>query len=82
MLLKLTMAGLMAAFAFGAIAGPKEDFVKAVSRDCKKSAEDADKMATPGRTGNVVKWQMCKAGTVDIDGCNVACEDSSSKIGN
>ncbi len=70
---------LMSASAF---AGPKEDFVALVQKSCGKSAADAEAMATPGRTGNVVKWQMCKAGTVDIDGCNLPCSDASSKIGN
>jgi hypothetical protein len=25
---------------------------------------------------------MCKSGTVEIEGCNMTCVDSSSKIGN
>lgn len=81
MFLKLTLAGVLMISAFGAIAGVKEDFVDGVVKSCGKSKEEAEKMATPGRTGNVVKWQMCKSGTVDIDGCNMTCVDSSSKIG-
>lgn len=81
MLFKLAFAGLLAVVASGAIAGIKEDFVDGVMKSCGKSKEDAEKMATPGRTGNVVKWQMCKSGTVDIDGCNMTCVDASSKIG-
>ena len=76
------IALLVAFSALTAVAGVKEDFVTGVVNACGKSKEDAEKMATPGRTGNVVKWQMCKAGTVDIDGCNLPCIDSSSKIGN
>lgn len=81
MLFKLTVAGFLAAVAIGAIAGVKEDFVDGVVKSCGKSKEEAEKMATPGRTGNVVKWQMCKSGTIDIDGCNLTCVDASSKIG-
>lgn len=81
MFLKLIFTGMLALVAAGAMAGPKEDFVDGVVKSCGKSKEDAEKMATPGRTGNVVKWQMCKSGTIDIDGCNLTCVDASSKIG-
>lgn len=62
-------------------AGPKEDFVAAVVQSCGKSAADAEKLATSGRSGNIIKWQTCSASTVDIEGCAVSCA-SSSKIGN
>lgn len=73
---------LVSVFAMTASAGVKEDFVDTFVKSCGKSKEDAEKAATPGRSGNVVKWQMCKAGTVEIEGCNMTCTDSSSKIGN
>lgn len=82
MRLKGIIAAMIALVAVSAMAGIKEDFVDGVVKSCGKSKEDAEKMATPGRTGNVVKWQMCKSGTVDVDGCSLACVDSSSKIGN
>jgi hypothetical protein len=82
MRLKGIIAALIAVSAVNAMAGIKEDFVDGVVKSCGKSKEEAEKMATPGRTGNVVKWQMCKSGTVDIDGCSLSCVDSSSKIGN
>jgi riboflavin synthase alpha subunit len=82
MRLKGIIAALIAMSALQAMAGIKEDFVDGVVKSCGKPKEEAEKMATPGRTGNVVKWQMCKSGTVDIDGCSLTCVDSSSKIGN
>ena len=77
---KFALTAVVLTFSLGSIAGPKEDFVDSVVKSCGKSKEDAEKMATPGRSGNVVKWQTCSAATVEIEGCNVACP-SSSKIG-
>jgi hypothetical protein len=82
MIWKVTVFGLGAVFLVTTFAGVKEDFVDVMSKSCGKTKEDAEKFATPGRSGNVIKWQMCKAGTVDIEGCNMQCVDSSSKIGN
>lgn len=79
---RLTFFIAISALATGASAGVKEDFIDTFVKSCGKSKEDAEKAATPGRSGNVVKWQMCKAGTVEIEGCNMNCVDSSSKIGN
>lgn len=62
-------------------ADAKEDFIAAVVKSCGKSKEDAEKMATPGRSGNIIKWQTCSSSSVDIEGCSVSCA-SSSKIGN
>lgn len=62
-------------------AGAKEDFIEAVKKSCGKSDADAEKMATPGRSGNIIKWQTCSSSSVDIEGCSVSCA-SSSKIGN
>lgn len=78
---KFALMAVVLTFSLGSIAGPKEDFVDSVVKSCGKSKEDAEKMATPGRSGNVVKWQMCQAGSVDIEGCSVPCSDASSKIG-
>lgn len=62
-------------------AGPKEDFVSAVVAQCKKTPAEAEAMATPGRSGNVIKFKTCSAATVDIDGCVLQCKDASSSIG-
>lgn len=64
-------------------AGPKEDFVDAVTKQCGKSAADAEKLATPGRTGTVVQYSTCASPTVDAgEGCTLKCTKSGSSIGN
>ena len=61
---------------------PKGDFVQAVVSQCKKSADEAAKLATPGRTGTVAQFQLCSSPTVDVgDGCKIACTKSGSSIG-
>lgn len=82
MVWRLMIFSLVAVSALSAVAGVKEDFVDTFVKSCGKSKEEAEKAATPGRSGNVVKWQLCKSGTVEIEGCNMTCVDSSSKIGN
>jgi hypothetical protein len=79
---KKFIVAMAACTALSAMAGVKDDFVDTAVKSCGKSKDDAEKLATPGRSGNVVKWQMCKAGTIDIDGCSMNCSDASSKIGN
>lgn len=80
---KLTLAVV----AFAAIAstnvfaGAKEDFIDAVVKQCGKTAAEAEGMATPGRSGNVIKFKTCSSATVDIDGCTLQCKDTSSSIG-
>ena len=69
-------------FSVGVMADAKTEFIDAVVKSCGKSKDDAEKMATPGRSGNIVKWQTCSAASVDIEGCNVSCSAASSKIGN
>ena len=77
----LAIGACLLVSSLAAFAGAKEDFVDAVVKSCGKSKDDSEKMATPGRSGNVIKWQTCSSSTVDIEGCNVSCP-SSSKIGN
>lgn len=67
--------------ATSSFAGAKEDFVDAVMKQCGKSKDQAEAMATPGRSGNVIKFKTCSAATVDIDGCVLQCKDASSSIG-
>lgn len=62
-------------------AGIKEDFIEIVKKQCGKSQEDAEKMATPGRSGNVMALSLCKSDSIDIEGCKINCVDASSKIG-
>ncbi|WP_393089696.1 hypothetical protein [Halobacteriovorax sp. HFRX-2_2] len=65
-----------------AFAGAKDDFINAVVKQCKKSKADAESMATPGRSGNVIKFKTCSGATVDVgNGCTLQCKDASSTIG-
>ncbi len=59
-------------------AGPKEDFMKAVSSGAGSC--DAVK-PTGGRQGNVMKWKTCTADSITIDGCTITCSSAGSKIG-
>lgn len=62
-------------------AGAKDDFVKAVMNQCKKSEADAKALATPGRSGNVVKLKTCTSTTITVGDCTLNCKDASSSIG-
>lgn len=76
---------LLAFLCFGlstvAIAGAKDDFIKAVKTQCKKSDADAAALATPGRTGNVMKLKTCSSDSVIIGDCTLNCSDASANIG-
>ncbi|MDO9183911.1 MAG: hypothetical protein Q7U04_15960 [Bacteriovorax sp.] len=73
----LTLASMPSAFA-----GAKEDFVDAVVKQCAKAKDKAEELATPGRTGNIVKFSMCAEPSIDLgDGCKVTCVKSGSTIG-
>lgn len=65
----------------GAYAGAKADFVNAVKAQCGKTEDEAKKMATPGRSGNVMKFKTCTSDSVTIDGCTLSCKDASASIG-
>ncbi len=67
---------------FQARAGMKEDFIDAVVKQCGLAKEKAEEFATPGRTGNVVKFTVCSEATLDVGGgCKVTCTKSGSTIG-
>ena len=66
-----------------AFAGAKEDFVDAVVKQCSLPKEKAEELATPGRTGNIVKFSNCAEASIDLGGgCKVTCTKSGSTIGN
>ena len=68
-----------------AFAGPKEEFIKAVveQKSCKLPPEKAEELATPGRTGNIVKFTNCAEATIDLGGgCKITCTKSGATIGN
>ena len=64
-------------------AGAKDDFINAVTAQCKVAKDKAATWATPGRAGNVIKFKVgCKSGsTVEVEGCTLQCKDASSNIG-
>ena len=67
--------------AHSALAGPKEDFVAAVQSQCKKSKTEAEALATPGRSGNVMGLQICAGGTVEVDAsCKLTCKSQSGNV--
>lgn len=81
--MKLILVFLLALSSFSVFAGAKEDFVKAVTEQCKKSADDAEKMATPGRTGSVIQYKLCQTNPVDVgEGCKLTCTKDGSNLGN
>ena len=60
----------------------KAEFLKAVVSECKLSEAEAEKLATPGRSGNVLKWKMCPQNPVEVDAnCKVACSNVGKVIG-
>lgn len=64
-----------------AIAGAKDDFINAVKTQCKKSDADAKALATPGRTGNVMKLKTCTTDSITVGDCTLNCSDASANIG-
>ncbi len=69
-------------FSSVAHAGMKEDFVEAVKKQCSLDQAKSEELATPGRTGNVIKFSVCAETPVDLgNGCKVSCTKSGSTIG-
>jgi len=65
-----------------AMANIKESFIKALKLQCSKTQDEAEKMATGGRTGNLVKYRLCNKGHIKLDDtCRLKCIDTSSSIG-
>ncbi|MDB9787035.1 hypothetical protein OAB57_02930 [Bacteriovoracaceae bacterium] len=65
-----------------ASASAKSVFVDAVVAQCKLSAADATKLATPGRTGTVVQFKLCITPTIEAGGdCRLNCNREGSVIG-
>lgn len=92
MLIKLTMKGvimkkamllsvLALSISSSVYAGAKEDFIKAVKAQCGKSEEEASKLATPGRAGNVMKLKSCTTDSITVGDCTLNCKDASASIG-
>lgn len=81
---KLALAILVSiAIMPSAFAGAKEDFVKAVVDQCKLPQEKGEELATPGRTGNIVKFSNCAEASIDLGGgCKITCTKSGATIGN
>ena len=72
---------MLAMAMYSAFAGPKEDFIKEVKSQCNKSDAEADSLATPGRSGNIIKLQVCNGGAVDLgDSCKIKCKSTSGNV--
>jgi hypothetical protein len=78
---KLLLVCLLFGLSTVVAAGAKDDFIQAVKVQCGKTAEDAKKMATPGRTGSVMKFRTCSSDSITIEGCTLSCKNASSSIG-
>ena len=79
----LALAILVSLASVSAFAGAKEDFVKAVVEQCKLPQEKGEELATPGRTGNIVKFTNCAEASIDLGGgCKITCTKSGATIGN
>ena len=62
-------------------AGAKDDFISAVISQCGKSKDEASALATPGRSGNVIKLKTCTSSSITVGDCKLKCTDASSSIG-
>jgi len=70
----LSVAGIVSA-------GPKEDFIDQVVKQCSKSTADAEALCTPGRTGTVMRYSLCTEGTFDAGGgCTLKCTSKSGNV--
>lgn len=63
------------------MAGAKADFIEAVRLQCGKKKSEAARLATPGRSGNVIKYKTCTSVKIKIEDCTLRCKDASSSIG-
>ena len=80
--MKLSLICLLLLFSFSIFAGQKEDLVSAIVKQCKLSEADAEKLLTPGRTGNIVQFSICAKSPQDIsDTCKVFCSKDNAAIG-
>ena len=80
-MIRKIMICLLLTTATSVYAGAKDDFIKAVMSQCSKSEADAKALATPGRSGNVIKLKTCTSATIEISDCKLKCNDASSAIG-
>jgi hypothetical protein len=62
-------------------AGPKEDFLSEVERQCKISKEEAIPLATPGREGNVMQFKLCSSDTITVtEKCTIKCVKAGGSL--
>ena len=81
MVLRITFAILLATTSFVALADTKDDFIAAVKADCGLSAAEAEALATPGRSGNIIKFRMCPQNPVEITAtCKVKCTNTGGSV--
>jgi hypothetical protein len=78
---KLLLITCSLVFSTSVFSGAKSDFISAVKTQCNETENNAKKMATPGRSGNVMKYKTCTSDSITIDKCTLSCKDASSSIG-
>ena len=62
-------------------AGPKEDFVAEVEKQCKISKDDASQFANPGREGNVMQFKLCTSDTITVsERCTIKCVKAGGSL--
>lgn len=79
-MLKFTFVILLI-FSHSAFADLKEDFMNKVVAECGLSKDEAEALATPGRTGNILKLKLCPQSPVVIsENCKLTCSTSSGNV--
>lgn len=59
----------------------KDDFINKIVEECGKTKEQATELATPGRSGNVVKLKLCPGSPLTIsDDCKIKCSSQKGNV--
>ncbi len=61
-------------------AGAKDDFIQEVVSQCGKTEAEAKKYVTPGRTGSVVGYKLCKEQEFKVKDCTLKCKSRSGNV--
>ncbi len=68
-------------FTFSAFAGPKQQFIDAVIKQCKVTEEEAKKEVTPGRAGTVTQFKVCAKKNITLtNGCILTCKKKGAGL--
>jgi hypothetical protein len=68
-------------FSTAAFSSSREQFVTAVVKQCKVTKEEAQKLATPGRMGTVVRFKICPQKNMTLEnGCVLTCKSEGAEL--